>query len=188
MKKVFTPYWMPAKISNGTKTMQVEFEEDKFIITESTGKKRTWTFLTLARYIVKNNMYWTELGLDKFDRPTVHTREVVKEWLKDHDNGMLYSVTLDRVVMKVNGVLYMDGEEKEYLPWGDFVVHPMANITDTYNALYENAPSAEQEEKVQEDTTQKAEEVPSIWGYACAAFVGVALGFVGLGVVARASN
>ena len=93
MKKVFTPYWMPAKMSNGTKTIQVEFEEGKFIITESTGKKHTWTFLTLARFIVKNNMYWTELGQAKFDRAATNTREEVKEPLKDHDNAMLYSIT-----------------------------------------------------------------------------------------------
>ena len=176
MKKVFTPYWMPAKMSNGTKTIQVEFEEGKFIITESTGKKHTWTFLTLARFIVKNNMYWTELGQAKFDRAATNTREEVKEWLKDHDNAMLYSITMDLVVMKVNGTLYMDGEEKEYLPWGDFVVHPMSNMTDTYNALYENAQPDTQEEDVQEDTKKQTDEDSSIWSYVGVAVVGMFVG------------
>jgi hypothetical protein len=162
-------------MSNGTKTIQVEFEEGKFIITEATGKKHTWTFLTLARYIVKNNMYWTELGQAKFDRGATHTREEVKEWLAERKNAMLYSITLDRIVMKVNGQLYMDGEVKEYLPWGDFIVHPMSDITDTYNGLYENTQPANKDE-VKDDAKNQTEEESSIWGYAGTAVFGLIIG------------
>lgn len=148
MKKVFNPYWMPAKMSNGTKTILVEFEDGKFVVTEENGKTHKWTFINLARYIVKNGMHWTQLGKQKFNRTAIYTREEVGGWLVRRENAMFYSLTTDRVLMKVNGVLYMDGELQEYLSWGDFIPHPMSNLTDIFSGLYEKQQPEEQKEEV----------------------------------------
>lgn len=132
---IFIPEWLPVMMSNGTEKINVDYKGNKFVITKENGREINCTFGDLARYIVGNNMHWCDLGLDKFSKQAIHVRHVVQEWLDGQESGMVYSVQLDRVIIKKNGKLYVEGECIGGLPGGQFVVHPRAGLTETVSDL-----------------------------------------------------
>ena len=133
--KVFIPEWLPVMMSNGTEKINVDYKGNKFVITKENGREINCTFGDLARYIVGNNMHWCDLGLDKFSKQAIHVRHVVQEWLDGQESGMVYSVHLDRVIIKKNGKLYVEGECIDSLPIGQFVVHPRTCMTENVSDL-----------------------------------------------------
>lgn len=122
--KIFNPQWLPVKMSNGKLTINVDFLNDKFIISQSTGETFQWSFVEFARYVAKNKLQWAELGLAGFSKPAIHLYDAVCNWLEGQDGVVLYSVQLDRVVIWKKGKCYLEGECKDTLPLGQYVIHP----------------------------------------------------------------
>lgn len=132
---IFNPEWLPVMMSNGKEKINVDYKDNMFVITKENGRTIDCTFGDLARYIVANKMHWCDLGLDKFTKPAIHLRHMVQEWLDEQESGMIYSVHLDRVIIKKNGKLYVEGECIDSLPIGQFVVHPRTCMTENVSDL-----------------------------------------------------
>lgn len=132
---IFSPEWLPVTMSNGNERINVDYKDNKFEIVKENGRTIDCTFGDLARYIAANNMHWCDLGRDKFTKQAIHLRHMVNEWLDEQESGMVYSVHLDRVIIKKNGKLYVEGECIDSLPIGQFVVHPRTGMTDKVSDL-----------------------------------------------------
>ena len=125
--RIFNPQWLPVKMSNGKLSINVDFSNDKFVITCSSGESFKYSFVEFARFVAKNKLQWSELGLAGFSKPAIHLYETVCDWLKEQDEAVIYSVQLDRVIIWKKGKCYLEGESQNTLPLGQYIIHPKSD-------------------------------------------------------------
>lgn len=126
-KKIFKPV-LPVEMSTETKgttyTVDYDFNLKKYIVSDQLSKA-SMSFAELGFFVCKKDLMYINLGSSRFKKRAVHLREYTEEWLKEESNALIYSEYLDRVIMYIDGKLFLEGEILETLPVGRFFIDPI---------------------------------------------------------------